>query len=890
MSFFFGKKQKVKPEYTSIQGQTSTSALCVPLVWGAARIAPNMIWYGDFKAVKSKQKTGKGFSPSITTYTYTASVQMGLCQGPITSVARVWKDQERKGSYTELGMTLFTGTYPQTPWGYLTTNHPTKALGYPGTAHLDVANYNLGNANTFGNHTFEVRGLRFDTQVDGDGDADPALIIQDLLTDPHFGAGFPAEYIDEDSLFSSVGLSDGSMQTYCRVFGFGMSPALTDVEPAVNLLQKWCDILNIALVWTGYSLKFIPRDALGGAAHGATYDPTDLITVRYTLFNSMFLADNEDPIILTRMDPADAKNSYRLAVIDRANEYNAVPIQWKDQALIDRFGLKPAGDINAPEITSPYMASRLIAIYGQRNAWRRNEFRCKVPIAYCRLEPMDVVVCVDRNMGTFSCRVKEIEEDDEDNLQLLLEDFPEGIGSAPAPPTEAPSNTPINTGTDPGPINSPILFEPRSDLTGGIPQVWAAVSGGDGSLYDPNWGGCYVWLSTDGGVQYQQIGQIDSAARMGKLTATLDPYGGSNPDTGNVLSVNLSPSNGELEGVTSAEAANSVTLSIVTDGSQHELLSYMDAVLTAPLEYDLEGELYRNLYGTLGYGAGIGDDFARLDDNIFKFNLPKNYIGDSIYLKFQSFNIWNQGLEDLSGVTPYTYTPVGTGFGGGTGGVPTEPTGLSAVSSGPQQVTLQWNANPSTDAVQVYKLYRGLGAAVPFGSTAVIATVTGQYFLDATVDADEDYTYFLVATNTVGDSDPEGPEIVTTSSIAILQQIYLPSTFVPDLPTSSQVILYHKFAEAATFPANFAGSQFGASANATGSTVFTIWQADALTPNTFTQIGTITVAGGGVTGVFASTGGTPKVFGVGDELKVVCPVSPDATLANPHASLLSNRI
>jgi hypothetical protein len=47
---------------------------------------------------------------------------------------------------------------------------------------------------------------------------------------------------------------------------------------------------------------------------------------------------------------------------------------------------------------------------------------------------------------------------------------------------------------------------------------------------DPNWGGCYVWLSTDN-VTYQQVGQIDTPARMGKLTGSLASYGGANPDT-----------------------------------------------------------------------------------------------------------------------------------------------------------------------------------------------------------------------------------------------------------------------------------------------------------------------------------------------------------------------
>lgn len=112
--------------------------------------------------------------------------------------------------------------------------------------------------------------------------------------------------------------------------------------------------------------------------------------------------------------------------------------------------------------------------------------------------------------------------------------------------------------------------------------------------------------------------------------------------------------------------------------------------------------------------------------------------------------------------------------------------------------------------------------------------------------------------------------------------------------TASQVIGHHKVGIASTIAANFgdvAGHACGAggTANATGSTVFSVEQAGAATPNTFSQIGTITFGAGGVTATFATASGTSKALAQGDVLRVVAPSSPDATFVGFYASLFAAR-
>jgi len=71
------------------------------------------------------------------------------------------------------------------------------------------------------------------------GDADPAQIIQDFLTNSQYGVGFPSGSIDATTLFSSGSGLDSSYQGYCRAAYLALSPALTNQETANSILARW---------------------------------------------------------------------------------------------------------------------------------------------------------------------------------------------------------------------------------------------------------------------------------------------------------------------------------------------------------------------------------------------------------------------------------------------------------------------------------------------------------------------------------------------------------------------------------------------------------------------------------------------------------------------------
>jgi len=754
MSGLFGTTIKAgKPQYTGVQIQTSASNLPVPLVWGMTRVGPNLFWYGDFKANKKKQKSGKG-GVKQEYYEYSASLIMGLCEGPIVGINRVFIDQaeQTEQAFSQTGYTLFTGTDPQSAWSYLVSRHPDQALNYAGIAYLAVANYNLGTAAVLPQHNFEVQGLRYNSAQIATGDADSALIIDDFLTSPQYGVGFPAESIDYGQLLSGPNApttGDSAFQTYCRAMGFGMSPALSSQEQASTILDRWAKLMNTAIVWNGEKLKFIPYGDTAQVGGGVTWLPQT--EVRYTLTDADFVGeqdDNSDPIVMRRTDPAEAYNAFRIDVKDRQNQYNTAPVEWKDQNLIELYGLRPESSFKADEITSLDMAARIVALMGQRKAYIRNEFDFTLPNNYVLLEPMDIVEVYDPVWGVLPVRIIEVDEQDNGDLKLVVEEFPEGVSSTSGFGTQPNTGGGQNQATPPGPVNPPLIFEPPLALTTNQqPEIWAAVSGGDGTNYGPFWGGCFVWLSLDD-VTYQQVGLIDSPARMGKLTAALNAYGGANPDIANTLRVDLRMSNGDLMTVSALDAQNAVTLCYV-DG---EYLSFEVATVTGEAQYDLT-TLYRKLYGSQAVLHPIGSWFARLDENIFKYPIPAGYIGQQIYIKLQSFNLWGVALEDLSTVTPYTYTPTG-------GGTPLAPDNLAGYG-GYQQNTLQWSASPSGGVTQ-YNVYAYHGTTSDFGLAILIGSTPNTFFIHPGLSDTDTWTYWVTAVSIGGESAPEGPQTVTT--------------------------------------------------------------------------------------------------------------------------------
>jgi hypothetical protein len=268
---------------------------------------------------------------------------------------------------------------------------------------------------------------------------------------------------------------------------------------------------------------------------------------------------------------------------------------------------------------------------------------------------MDVVQLTDVAVGldATNVRITEIEEDESGILTITAEEFPAGVATSVAYPTQPKSNGAPNASVPPNAVNAPLIIEPPPALTGNASQLWIGASP-QGA--DPNWGGCNVFASFDG-TTYSQIATLLAPANQGVLSAPLPAYAGSSPDTTDTLSVDLTMSGGTLSSTTAASASAGATVCYVGG----EYLSFTTATLTAANRYNLTG-LYRGQGGVAASGASAGAAFCLLDSTILKYAVPGYQVGLTVYLKFQSFNIFGSGLQSLSSCAAYSYTIAGTGM------------------------------------------------------------------------------------------------------------------------------------------------------------------------------------------------------------------------------------
>ena len=627
----------------SLQVQQSSQGLTLPVVYGRARVAGNLIWYGDFTTIETKTTTrqggkgGGGVKQEDISYTYEAAVMMALCEGEIKGIGRIWRDKEKFESLSQLRLNLAKGGDEQPTWTHLQQpKHQAQAINYSGTAYIYSPNYELTKSAQIYSHNFEVIGkMGYSSSIP---DANPSEIIRDMLTNQNYGCGFPAENLGDTSVYG----------VYCRAAGIFLSPVYSEQTEAQQNISELLEQTNSAAVFSQGRLKIVPYGDVKLSGNGAAYVPN--LTPVYDLNDDDFIVSGaEDPLKVERKTNADAYNQIQVEYLDRANDYNIAVAEVKDQANIEQYGLRPKDAVKMHGICDAKVANHVAQLLLQRALYVRNEYEFKLGWKYCLLEPMDLVTLTDEGLGLDKTpvRIIEIEEDEEGVLTVKAEDFPMGAASATAYPTQPSLGYSADYNKSPGNAHAPVIFEAPLQLTGGEPQIWLATAGGD------MWGGAEVWISTDGD-SYTRIGATNKKARFGSLSAPL--ASGAVFDRANTLNVEISA--GQMTGGTEQDSRDLLTLCYV-DG---EFLAYETAELKGVGRYTLSN-LTRGAYGSSIDRHSAGSQFVRIDEAMFKYAVPANWVGRTVWVKLVSFNVFGSGAQELAEVPAYSYTIKGAPLG-----------------------------------------------------------------------------------------------------------------------------------------------------------------------------------------------------------------------------------
>jgi len=422
------------------------------MIYGTIRQQVNLLAFGGYRGPGGGKK-GKGVGPlpiGGTTQVgkgggggkkggkknpdFQIDVDFGLCEGgddggiasSVTIAANngVWASAEVT-TFNALPLHLYAGADGQAPDS--TFDGLGNTVGYSGTCHVTATPMDLGNTPAIPNLSIEINGYCIDGSMGLD--ANPALIVRHFLCDPKRGAGLP-----------TVNLADTeNFYNYCQAVGFGVSASLDGQQTGLEWLGSFVKLINIAMVWSGDQLKFIPY----GDLTVGSWNPN--LVAQYAINDDDILtdwkdggevsADKADPVLVTRVNPVDASNWVSMEYTDRTNNYNSTVLAAFDQSAIDAYGLRTGDNLSGKMFCSATSGQTATQIYLQRLQYIRNTpYKFKLGWKYALLEPMDCLLITgnvgDNYLQNQAIRILSIEEDDNGDLIIEAEQLEQGAGAS----------------------------------------------------------------------------------------------------------------------------------------------------------------------------------------------------------------------------------------------------------------------------------------------------------------------------------------------------------------------------------------------------------------------------------------------------------------------------
>lgn len=621
MSFFRGRTTTTRANKISeFTVNTAEYGAVVPEIIGTVRTAGNVIYYDDFTAHEHREthKAGKGGrSKQVSiTYTYTVAVILGLCEGPIAGIGKVWIGKNvHNYPADDIQLTLFDGKENQQPWAYTQGKHPDKALPYSGLAYM-AGVIDLGDSGSMPSYNFEVKGRLLET---GDGiDVNPADYIRYIL-----------DKIGKKDM-QIIGLDN--YRKYCKEADLLISsPPDEDAKAAREVVNEIAKLTNAYVFWSNDKLKIVP---LADRPVGSwTPDKTGITD----LTADDFLPQTGGALVTyKRKDSSAIYNQFPVEFINRANGYEKESVSYEFTEDIKNYGVRAASVTNAHYIYTKERAVKIAEQLARNNKYERTQYTFKLDWSLCRLEVGDLVRLTDENSGIFEqvAVINGITEGTDGCLTVTA--ISRAPGDYPAAKYNVHANDrPYIDYNKPAPDTVSVIFQPPADLTSDGLELWIAAKGkADG------WGGCTVYVSDDN-TNYRTAGQIANSARCGKLISNI-----TKDSTDVIVSCN-----DQLLSGTQQDAERKNTLCWIGG----ECLSYVTATLQNDGNYKLSGCI-RGQYNTTPIAHSAGADFVRLDNGVLHLDFTKEDIGKKIYLKFCSYNIFGAGNQDLSEVRAYEYT------------------------------------------------------------------------------------------------------------------------------------------------------------------------------------------------------------------------------------------
>jgi hypothetical protein len=247
----------------ALRYNTSQIGSVLPLCFGTVRQAINLIALGNYMGpgggkkgkgvgplplagtntvASGKGGGGKGKGKGKKSQDFSVDLAVALCQGPITfnSSNQVFANSSVE-PFSSTASGAGKGTSGNQLNFYIGTDgqdiiHDVGAsnVNYSGTCIVTATPIDLGPSPAIPNLSFEINALLYDTGGPAfTVDANPGNVVTAFLTDPRYGAGFPAANLDD-----LIGSGDGTtFGEYCQTYGLLISVSLDGPRPPKTCVQ-----------------------------------------------------------------------------------------------------------------------------------------------------------------------------------------------------------------------------------------------------------------------------------------------------------------------------------------------------------------------------------------------------------------------------------------------------------------------------------------------------------------------------------------------------------------------------------------------------------------------------------------------------------------------------
>ena len=691
MSSMQGNPVSGKLTDTTVGG--ASFGLPIPQVYGLARVPGQLLYSSQLTEVDvsngggGKGGGGKGGGGggggSGSTANYLVDMAIGICNGPITDVTTVWANGQilwsknpnrvvfNQGSgagaafvnFSATEFNLYLGTADQGQDPTLAATFGANVPAFRNTAYLMLAGFNL--TSQFGNSipifAFEVVG-QIDQPYGGpaslpgpgvlayqnQGNQIVEVTSGSTVTAAPYLVSLP--YVIQD-ICENAGLTSEQIDTTALgdqlIVGYLLNQQIS-AQQAISALAQCYFFDGIESDW---KIKFVPQT---GVATVSVQD-ADLGARAEDV-----TGPNEEKVKETRLDDLSLPQTITLQYLLPTIDYQVATATYQRPRTVVNTVTQQVFTV---PISMNATDAKAIVEKAMFLTWQgRTTYEWTVPIYLLGIDPGDVVALVyedEDGSGTETATVYVQTVDYGTDNTIKMKGAQVGATSySPTLPADVPLAQ-VQGGISAPYINTPVIFEPPEELSGGL-QVWTVVSGGNGGF---NFGGAQVWFSFDGN-SWSQAAAAPTQAVMGDLITPLPsiataPAGSATIDTTNTLSVDLLQ--GTLSSVSAPAAAQNANLAYIGSGGggsqvEYELVSFENADAVSGNDYSCT-TIYRGVLGSTIETSPPQAVLAMLNGaGIAKIPFTAQQIGQVVYVKFIAMDAAGRVQQTLATVPTYSYT------------------------------------------------------------------------------------------------------------------------------------------------------------------------------------------------------------------------------------------